>query len=121
MLRPNFCDILSIWSPYSAVAFAALVKAADNAPTDATAAVTPAAMVFAPVLIALENFEENFSPEVLPAFSAAVLVVEVISFVIVCCAPFMVGIIVTDACATSIIDYSPPVVSSSARVPGASS
>ena len=103
VLIPSFWDILSIWSPYSAVAFAALTKAVDKAPTDATAAVTPAAIVFAPDLIALENFEENFSPEVLPAFSAAVLVVEVISFVIVCCAPFMVGMIVTDACATSIM------------------
>ena len=69
---------------------------------DATDAVTAVAITFAPDFMALENFEENFCPEDLPAFSAAVSVVEVISFVIVCCAPFMVGIIVTDACATSI-------------------
>ena len=69
---------------------------------DATEAVTAVAITFAPDLMALENLEENFVPEDLPAFSAAVSVVDVISFVIVCCAPFMVGIIVTDACATSI-------------------
>ena len=69
------------------------------------------AMVLAPDLMALPNLEENFCPEVLPALSAAVLVADDISLVIVACAPCIVGMIVTDAWATSIIVNSPPVCS----------
>ena len=100
--KPIFWDILSMLSPYSAVACAALYRDVAMAPTDATAAVTPAAIAVAPFLILFPKLEENLPPDDLPAFSAAVSVVVVSSLVIVCCAPFSVGIIVTDACATSI-------------------
>ena len=112
--KPIFWDILSMLSPYSAVACAALYRDVAMAPTDATAAVTPAAIAVAPFLILFPKLEENLPPDDLPAFSAAVSVVVVSSLVIVCCAPFSVGIIVTDACATSITFIHLPVLPVSA-------
>jgi hypothetical protein len=59
-------------------------------------------MAFAPDLTAPPKLEENLLPDDLPAFVAAESVDDVSSFVIDCCAPFIVGMMVTDACATSI-------------------
>ena len=81
---PSFWDALSILSPNSAVAFAALKNDVPRAVTDAMDAVTAAASTFAPDLIAPPMLEVNFLPDDWPALAAAGSVSADRSFVIVC-------------------------------------